>query len=69
MSYNTYFSTGLSVVNSSCENDVCDYAVALPFSICNSSAAVSVTVSATNRLGEGPPSDPVVAGIDTHKLH
>ena len=65
MSYNTYFSTSLSVVNSACENDVCDYAVDLPFSICNSSAVVNMTVSATNMLGEGSPSDPVITGIDT----
>ena len=51
-------------MNSACGNDECEYAVSLPFSICNSSASINVTVSAANRLGEGPPSDPVVTGMD-----
>ena len=65
MSYNTFFNSDLSVTNSACKTDVCDYAVNLPPSICSTSAAatINVTVSATNRLGAGPSSDPVATGM------
>ena len=66
MSYNTYFSSGLSAVNSACGNDVCEYVVYLSSSICSSAAVINVTVSATNRLGEGPPTDPIVTGMDAY---
>ena len=46
---------------SSCKEDIgCE--VQLPSSYCSQSTIINVTISATNILGEGPPSNPFTIG-------
>ena len=51
-----------TVLASSCENKTCEHKLDLPSSPqCSDSAGISVTVSGTNRLGNGLLSAPVSA--------
>lgn len=68
--YNASFSTSTSgsVIDSSviqthlpCVNNICDYVVNLPF-LCPRSSTINITISAGNRFGNGPQSDPLIFG-------
>ena len=65
--YNFYFSSGnnlATVTDPSCDSDDCEqYEVDVPSSACSLLANVNVTVPAANRLGQGPPSQPLYIGI------
>ena len=49
-----------------CEGSICNYMFNVPCPVCSSSTDFNVTVSASNKIGEGQPSDAVTVGI--HKF-
>ena len=51
-------------ISASCTDDVCEYMVEVPPTVCQSSSDIStmVSVSAANRLGSGQPSELVLVG-------
>ena len=60
-----------SVIPTSCSDRECNQVFELPLSSCNSSHGVSVTVSASNRLVTGPPTEEVNISKDNarHVVH
>ena len=66
--YNFSFSPGnnsIAVNAPTCDSDDCkQYEVDVPSSVCSLSTNFYVNVSAANRLGQGPPSQPNIIGID-----
>ena len=65
--YNFTFSAGSTTVpvNQSVYNSGNDYEykAKVPTSVCPPSMDISITVSAANRLGQGPPSQPYLFGM------
>lgn len=47
----------------SCEEAVCNYTVAVPATLCSATTDANVSITAVNRIGQGPPSDAVTVGI------
>ena len=57
--------TGMSanvIVAATCMDGACKLLANLPFS-CSSSTSIDVSVSVINRLGQGPPSNPISIGM------
>ena len=50
-----------TIISASCEN-ACDYEVDVPSYLCSQSVNINITLSATNRFGQGPPSNPTILG-------
>ena len=53
-SYSSGSGSDLTVMSTPCEDNDCEYVRYVPISICSSSTDVGITVSAANRLGQGP---------------
>ena len=65
MNYTIHFlSIAILTIPATCTEDVCEYMVEVPTTVCQSSSDISpmVIVSATNRLGSGQPSELVPVG-------
>ena len=73
--YNVTYSTPFTLVDStvipadslSCGGDACTLTAAVPTYLCSSSSDINVTLSAANRIGEGPLSDIFIIG--NHKCY
>ena len=58
--------TPVATTQSGCDNSsICQYNAKVPESACASTTDFSVTVSAANQLGQGPPSQPKFFGMET----
>ena len=47
----------------SCPESICEYVINVPASHCSPSTSISVTITAVDSLGSGPPSDPIIVGM------
>ena len=65
-SNDTYFN--LSMFPVSCMDDSCEYVVDVPSSLCPPLSDINVTVSAANKLGQGPSTDTNTIGIRIYTL-
>ena len=52
----------MTTLNPSCGDDRCDYIVEITPSVCSQSTSINVSLSALNRLGLGPSSNPTTIG-------
>ena len=63
--YNISYNSATTMMvdrNRSCATDVCEYTVTVPSDLCTSSRNISVTLSASNDLGQGAPSNSISIG-------
>ena len=57
------FSSGSNIQNQpACMEDTCEYTFDLPPTVCSGSS-VDIAVASANRLGLGPPSEPITIGM------
>ena len=56
-------STVISAESLSCGGDACTFTAAVPTHLCSASSDINVTVSAANRIGQGPSSNIFIIGI------
>ena len=64
VNYTIHFSSAINLtISASCTDDVCEYMVNVPPTVCQTSSDVSmVSISAANKLGSGQPSELVPVG-------
>ena len=53
----------VEIVSASCENEVCQHLFDSLTSDCSATSDIVISVSATNALGEGPSSLPILHGL------
>ena len=59
--YNFSYS-GTTTLTPSCVDSFCEYVVNVTSSLCSPLSTIVVALSALNRLGQGPPSNPTIIG-------
>ena len=68
VSYSSNTHSNSSTIPVSCMDDSCEYVVDVPSSLCPPLSDINVTVSAANKLGQGPSTDTNTIGIRIYTL-